>query len=129
MGPPICPACSTENPEGARFCMACGTPLERRCPSCGAAVQPGARFCVECGTPLAADARPTPAPAAPPRGLPEERRQVAVLFADLSGYTAVAETLDPEALHGLVDRCLRRLGEEVERYGGSVDKYIGDNVM
>src|SRR5919197_894075 len=61
--------------------------------------------------------------------LPEERRQVTVVFADLSGYTAVAETMDPEAVKSLVERCLRRLGEEVERYGGRVDKYIGDNVM
>ena len=52
-----------------------------------------------------------------------------VLFADLSGYTAFAERMDPEAVKSLVDRCLRRLGEEVERYGGAVDKYIGDNVM
>jgi class 3 adenylate cyclase/tetratricopeptide (TPR) repeat protein len=121
MGSPTCPACGTDNPQGARFCMACGTALERRCPNCGAVAPAGARFCVECGTALTASARP------PAR--PEERRQVAVLFADLSGYTAVAETLDPEALHQLVDRCLRRLGEEVERYGGTVDKYIGDNVM
>ena len=63
------------------------------------------------------------------RSRPEERRQVTVLFADLSGYTAVAERMDPEAVKSLVDRCLRRLGQEVERYGGSVDKYIGDNVM
>ena len=52
-----------------------------------------------------------------------------VLFADLSGYTAVAERMDPEAVKSLVDRALRRLGEEVQRFGGTVDKYIGDNVM
>ena len=52
-----------------------------------------------------------------------------VLFADLSGYTAVAERMDPEAVKALVDRVLMRLGQEVERYGGTVDKYIGDNVM
>ena len=52
-----------------------------------------------------------------------------VVFADLSGYTAVAERMDPEAVKSLVDRALRRLGEEVDRYGGRVDKYIGDNVM
>ena len=52
-----------------------------------------------------------------------------VVFADLSGYTAVAERMDPEAVKSLVDRSLRRLGEEVDRYGGRVDKYIGDNVM
>ena len=52
-----------------------------------------------------------------------------VLFADLSGYTAVAEQMDPEAVKSLLDRALRRLGQEVSRYGGRVDKYIGDNVM
>ena len=52
-----------------------------------------------------------------------------MLFADLSGYTAFAERMDPEAVKSLVDRALLRLGQEVERYGGTVDKYIGDNVM
>ena len=61
--------------------------------------------------------------------LPEERRKATVLFADLSGYTAVAERMDPEAVKSFVDRALQRLGEEVVRYGGTVDKYIGDNVM
>src|SRR4051794_27236791 len=130
MGSLICPACSTENPEGARFCMACGTALARTCPNCGAEALPGARFCVECGTSLA-DPAPTPA-ASPsperPAQPPEERRRVAVLFADLSGYTAVAESMDPEALHGLVDRCLRRLGQEVVRYGGSVDDDHGQQL-
>jgi class 3 adenylate cyclase/tetratricopeptide (TPR) repeat protein len=87
---------------------------------------------MSCGASLEAapaDA-PPPAAATPPPATPaDERRQVTVLFADLSGYTAVSERMDPEAVKGLVDRCLRRLGEEVTRYGGTVDKYIGDNVM
>ena len=74
-------------------------------------------------------AAPAAPPAAAPSTLPEERRQVTVLFADLSGYTAFAERMDPEAVKTLVDRALARLGQEVERYGGTVDKYIGDNVM
>jgi class 3 adenylate cyclase/tetratricopeptide (TPR) repeat protein len=109
--------------------MACGARLERRCPSCGAAAPPEARFCMSCGAQLdqfAAAAPPAPRAAEQP---PEERRQVTVLFADLSGYTAVAERMDPEAVKSLVDRALMRLGQEVERYGGTVDKYIGDNVM
>jgi class 3 adenylate cyclase/tetratricopeptide (TPR) repeat protein len=69
------------------------------------------------------------APAAGNAATTEERRTVTVLFADLSGYTAIAERLDPEAVKALVDRCLGRLGEEVERVGGRVDKYMGDNVM
>ena len=60
---------------------------------------------------------------------PEERRQATILFADLSGYTAAAERMDPEAVKALVDRTLRLLGEEIERFGGSIDKFIGDNVM
>src|SRR4029450_12749290 len=92
---------------------------------------PGAKFCIECGESLEA---PAPAEEAAPEApaeevLPEERRQATVLFADLSGYTAVAERMDPEAVKSLVDRALRRLGQEVTRYGGRVDKYIGDNVM
>ena len=51
------------------------------------------------------------------------------MFADLSGYTAVAERMDPEAVKALVNGALMRLGREVERHGGTVDKYIGDNVM
>ena len=80
---------------------------------------------MNCGASLEPGARPLPAV----ERLPEERRQVTVLFADLSGYTAVAERMDPEAVKALVDRALMRLGQEVERYGGTVDKYIGDNVM
>src|SRR3954452_23501259 len=118
-----CAACGIENPAGARFCMSCGAPLTQSCPSCGATAPPEARFCMSCGEPLGE-------PAVRPREeLPEERRRVTVLFADLSGYTSVAERMDPEAVKSLVDRVLMRLGQEVERYGGTVDKYIGDNVM
>jgi class 3 adenylate cyclase/tetratricopeptide (TPR) repeat protein len=109
--------------------MACGARLERRCPNCGAAAPPEARFCMSCGTQLDQVAAAAPPPPRAPEQPPEERRQVTVLFADLSGYTAVAERMDPEAVKALVDRALMRLGQEVERYGGTVDKYIGDNVM
>src|SRR3954471_8112738 len=117
-----CQGCGTENPVEARFCMNCGGQLERRCASCGAAAPPQARFCMDCGAALGE----APAATAPP---PEERRHVTVLFADLSGYTAVSERMDPERVKALIDGALRRLAQEVERYGGSIDKYIGDNVM
>jgi class 3 adenylate cyclase/predicted ATPase len=108
--------------------MSCGAQLQRNCPSCGTPAPPEARFCMNCGHSMEqSSGAPAPTPATD--RLPEERRQVTVLFADLSGYTAVAERMDPEAVKALVDRVLMRLGEEVERYGGTVDKYIGDNVM
>ena len=130
----ICDSCGAQNPAQAKFCMSCGAGLERTCPACGTVAPPQAKFCMSCGTALdstpAAATRPQAPVAQPPRAeLPEERRQVTVVFADLSGYTAVAEQMDPEAAKSLVDRSLRRLGQEVDRYGGSVDKYIGDNVM
>lgn len=147
----ICRNCATDNPAGARFCMSCGSVLERSCPACGTPALPEARFCMSCGAAIAPDgASPDAAAAAAPPavavasgeadpeglaraaegdGSREERRTVTVLFADLSGYTAIAERLDPEAVKALVDRFLGRLGEEVDRVGGRVDKYMGDAVM
>jgi class 3 adenylate cyclase/tetratricopeptide (TPR) repeat protein len=118
--------------------MACGAELERRCDSCGEPAPEGARFCMACGAALegAADSAADRAPlaeaadAVPPSAPSlDERRTVTVLFADLSGYTAIAERLDPESVKRQLDRILGRLGEEVLKYGGHVDKFIGDNVM
>src|SRR3954462_2879759 len=83
---------------------------------------------MECGTPIGSAVAP-PRPRVPNSALPEERRWVTVLFADISGYTAMAERMDAELVKGMVDGCLRRMGQEVERFGGIVDKYIGDNGM
>ena len=110
--------------------MACGTPVERRCRACGSLVEDGSRFCIGCGAALAEDAAPVErSPDAPAPELPEERRRVTVLFADLVGYTAMSERMDPEHVRAVSDRALRRLAEEVRRHGGVIDKYIGDNVM
>jgi class 3 adenylate cyclase/tetratricopeptide (TPR) repeat protein len=93
--------------------------------SCGAAL--GAAQAAGVSAPAPVPAPPqTPAPVAPES---EERRTVTVLFADLSDYTSVAERLDHETVKMLVERCLNRLASEVERFGGRVDKFIGDNVM
>ena len=125
-----CSTCGVDNPPGAKFCMACGAALERACPNCGAATQPDAAFCIECGAALtdAPGGPATTAAAATPEPA-EERRQATILFADLSGYTAVSEQFDPEEIKALVDRALDRLSREVVEHGGRVDKYIGDNVM
>ena len=121
--------------------MTCGTALERRCASCAEPLAEGARFCMACGVEVAP---PPPAPTPPRPGTPgstplpasapapptlDERRTVTVLFADLAGYTSVAERLDPESLKRELERILGRLSEEVLNHGGHVDKFIGDNVM
>lgn len=89
------------------------------CPSCGQQNSAGARFCNACAAPLADDA-----------GRPhEERKIVTVLFADLVGFTARAETMDPEDVHALLAPYHAHLREELERFGGTVEKFIGDAVM
>ena len=124
-----CNECEARNPVAAKFCMNCGAELAMSCPGCGAARPEGAKFCPECGTSLLPpDAIPS-TPAAAPEDQGEERRRATVLFADLSGFTTVAEQLDPEDTKALVDSALGRLSREVTDRDGHIDKYIGDNVM
>jgi len=60
---------------------------------------------------------------------PAERKHVTVMFADLSGFTALSERADPETVRDLVNTCFARMGEAVERFGGYIDKFIGDEMM
>ncbi|MGH2935609.1 MAG: adenylate/guanylate cyclase domain-containing protein, partial [Gaiellaceae bacterium] len=119
-----CPSCETENRPGARFCRDCGAALEQACPACGAAARHEQRFCDACGHSLAA---PASAPPAPERIA--ERRLVSVLFADLVGFTALSESRDPEEVRELLSRYFETCRRLVERYGGTVEKFIGDAVM
>ena len=89
------------------------------CRSCGHNNEPGAKFCSECGAALA--------PTAPP--VRQERKVVTVLFADLVGFTSRAERLDPEDVRAVLAPYYARLRSELERFGGTVEKFIGDAVM
>jgi len=89
------------------------------CPSCGEQNPDGARFCNACASPLQGDERV----------LGEERKTVTVVFVDLVGFTAQAERLDPEDVRGLLSPYHARVRTELERYGGAVEKFIGDAVM
>jgi class 3 adenylate cyclase/tetratricopeptide (TPR) repeat protein len=119
-----CPDCNTENRPAARFCRSCGTALARRCPDCGAPVDEDQQFCDSCGTSLAAP--PEPAPVQAPVA---ERRLVSVLFADLVSFTALSESRDAEDVRELLSRYFETCRRLVERYGGTVEKFIGDAVM
>ncbi len=121
-----CPTCGFDNPAGYRFCGSCGTPLEQSCPNCGAPVPAGNRFCGSCGFALG-DEAPAPVPRAPE--MPSERRRVTVLFADLVGFSTLAEHLDPEELRGLMTGTFGELTAAVESRDGVVEKFIGDAVM
>ena len=89
------------------------------CPACGRENPADARFCNECGAPLAAT----------PDARREERKIVTVLFADLVGFTSRAERLDPEDVRALLAPYWEHLRADLERYGGTVEKFIGDAVM
>src|ERR1700675_2149735 len=96
---PACANCGEENPDRARFCLACGSPL--------------------------AEAGPPAAPQVPD----EERKLDTLVFVDLVGSTALAESLDPEDVLGLLELYYGRLRAELERCGGTVEKYIGDAIV
>jgi class 3 adenylate cyclase len=120
-----CANCGAENPAGQKFCGECGTPLALTCPACGSANPPGQRFCGECGTPLAAREEAAPVRAAPAA----ERRLVSVLFADLVGFTTLSEGRDAEDVRELLASYFELARTLIARYGGTVEKFIGDAVM
>ncbi len=129
-----CPACGTDNEPGRKFCSSCGVRLRIACPRCDTSNDPGARFCGECGGPLGSTgADPERGVARDSLGRPPaavaERRLVSVLFADLVGFTGLAEDRDPEAVRELLTRYFDLAREVIDRYGGTVEKFIGDAVM
>ena len=119
-----CATCQFENPPGFKFCGGCGGALGAAAP---------------------ATAAPAPAPATPARTLvnvrapdgtieavaprADERRTVTILFADISGFTAMSEKLDPEVVQEIMDRAFERLTAVITGFGGTIDKYIGDAIM
>jgi class 3 adenylate cyclase/predicted ATPase len=126
-----CSACGTENRAGRRFCAQCGAALSVNCSNCGGVNQPTDRFCGDCGAALDVVAVST----APDGGRIQtaasgaERRLVSVLFADLVGFTTLSEHRDPEEVRELLSSYFERCRSLIERYGGTVEKFIGDAVM
>jgi adenylate cyclase len=134
----ICAACGGENPEGMRFCGHCGAPAAGTAPAAAAAVPEVA----------------APTPPAPPDEaatadtlrsfvatqvadrlietggeLPQERRLITALFADVSGFTTLADRLDPEELLEVIDPVVSALSSVVGRYEGYVEKFAGDALL
>jgi class 3 adenylate cyclase/tetratricopeptide (TPR) repeat protein len=125
-----CTACGAQTPAGKRFCINCGSPVQASCRACGEPVLPGAKFCAECGAGLGAESGPArTAGARAPAGALSERRLVSVLFADLVGFTTLSEHRDPEKVRELLSSYFDRCRTVIERYGGTVEKFIGDAVM
>src|SRR6266850_3925266 len=151
-----CPQCRRANPPETKFCGECGTRLQSLCSACQAVNPSTNKFCSECGQRLAtAAAAPAPAAAAAPIAPPArfaspeaytpkhlaekiltsksaiegERKIVTVMFADVSGFTAMSEKLDPEDVHAIMDRAFDAILGAVHRYEGTVNQFLGDGVM
>ncbi|HTY71834.1 MAG TPA: adenylate/guanylate cyclase domain-containing protein [Actinomycetes bacterium] len=121
-----CSHCAAEIRPSDRFCPECGTPVERLryCPECGTPAERG-RFCASCGAALDAAAVAEPARAQPVA----ERRVTSVLFGDLVGFTPLSETRDAEEVRELLSSYFSVCRTVIGRYGGTVEKFIGDAVM
>jgi class 3 adenylate cyclase/tetratricopeptide (TPR) repeat protein len=148
----MCPTCGAATSPNQKFCAECGSRLQQACPSCTTPYEGSPKFGPECGFGLQAAA---PAPgvpatnASPPMTAaaalqvplvmmpPEvaaastvsERKLVSVLFADLVGFTSMSEARDAEAVREQLTEYFGVAQEIVNRYGGSVEKFIGDAVM
>src|SRR4026209_2703580 len=117
----VCANCGGENAAGMKFCGHCGTAAEDATPN---EEQDGA------DAPRSFVAGPVADKLVEAGGtLPEERRLITALFADVSGFTSLADRLDPEDLLEVIDPVISGLSSVVGRYGGYVEKFAGDALM
>lgn len=142
----ICPRCQHQNGAAAKFCEQCALALTRVCANCGTEVSPTAKFCSHCGHATGQGAanylsarsqavRPQTAQLIPddvltataePAG---ERKQVSVLFADITGSLALISGQDPESAQAILNPVLERMCEAVHRYEGTVNRILSDGIM
>ncbi len=119
----ICFNCGYKlNKEGATHCKVCGVKFDQLCNSCGKENPVLARFCLHCGEELVSKSKVI-------KNLEETRKNVAVMFADISGFTKLSEQLDSEVARKIINDTFQYVTTPVYELKGSVDKYIGDCVM
>lgn len=117
--------------DHSKECSLCGMKMPLVCHSCKSANPRHGKFCLSCGSSLNQKDQENPSPfeQSLPKNLDEGRRTVAVIFADVSGFTALAEKLDPEDVRNIINDCFQTITKPVYELEGSIDKYIGDCVM
>jgi class 3 adenylate cyclase/tetratricopeptide (TPR) repeat protein len=146
-----CPKCQFENPDNAKFCIECASPMEFHCPNCAAITPATGKFCQECAYDLrkpkttlpkeiSFDEKLTKIQKYLPKGLTEkilsqrdriegERKQVTVMFCDMEGFTPLSELLGIEEVYAIIDRVYEILIHKVHDYEGTVNEMTGDGIM
>lgn len=135
-----CSACGVANPPTNKFCGACGTSLAANAPAAPALpALPGDRPSASGPRAPAAERFASPESYTPPHlaekiltsrlALEGERKQVTVMFTDVSGFTAMSERLDPEEVHSIMDRAFEVILTAVHGYEGTINQFLGDGVM
>jgi class 3 adenylate cyclase len=145
-----CPKCRHENPDNAKFCIECASPMEFHCPNCGAVTPATGKFCMECAYDLR---KPKEAPpkddsvslhamstsatrdlqevvSAAEAHVPEaERRQLTVMFCDLVESTNLSARLDPEDLREIVRSYQETAADVIQGFDGHIAQYLGDGLL
>jgi len=143
-----CFACQSENRDGVKFCEECGIEIALACPRCDNRIPVGKKYCGECGQKLGPDEVAQPEAlidydrpdSYTPKFMAEkilttrsslegERKLVTVFFSDVTGFTSLSETLDPETVHQIMDGCFKILMQEIHKYEGTINQFTGDGVM
>lgn len=124
-----CASCGADVAPTTKFCLECGAAQHATCASCGTVLPAHAKFCGECGLATSAPPAAAPAPAPHASSPVAERRVCSVLFCDLVGFTPLSESRDPEEVRELLSRYFDVARTVIARYGGVVEKFIGDAVM
>ena len=142
----ICPGCQHENRAEAKFCEECASALAPPCTNCGTQFSPTAKFCSHCGHPTSRSvptflsSRSMALRPPTPRHLAEriltaraevegERKQVSVLFADITGSLELIYGRDPESAQAILNPVLEQMIEAVHYYEGTVNRLLGDGIM
>jgi class 3 adenylate cyclase/tetratricopeptide (TPR) repeat protein len=140
-----CPECDSHVRKGAKFCRKCGTELFVVCPQCRGENLLGDDFCEKCNSDLRRTKETSFAESARPHSytpkfladkilksrtsIEGERKVVTVLFADVANYTSMADKLDSEEVHQIMEGCFKILMDQIHEYEGTINQFTGDGIM
>ena len=129
-----CVGCGAGLDANFAFCPRCGREQASNCAQCGAPCKPDYAFCPSCGARRSGEivAQATIPESEGQTAEPElqpDRRQVSILFADVAGFTALSERLDPEDVRAFQNDLFQTLSQSVARFDGFIEKFVGDAVL